>query len=89
MPEPHAHLDHALACHDLLAQFSAYVDGDAPPALCAAIEQHCATCADCQTVLTTLAATVRLSHALPAPALPAAVAARLAACLQLDLPDTP
>jgi anti-sigma factor RsiW len=74
---------HIPACQTLAAQFSAYLDGEASPELCAAIEAQCAACDDCRTVLATLEATRRLTYTLPAPTMPEATTVRLRACLGL------
>jgi anti-sigma factor RsiW len=79
----HPHHEHRPDCQSLIAQFSVYLDGEAPADLCAAIEAQCAACEECRALLTTLEATRRLTRALPAPTLPDDAAARLAACLGL------
>ncbi len=63
-PSAHSSAEHSLTCQALVAQFSAYLDGEAPPDLCAAIEAQCAACDDCRAVLATLDATRRLTYAL-------------------------
>lgn len=75
-------------CHDLLADLSAYIDGELDPALCLEIEKHMDNCRNCRTVLTTLSETVALYRALPPAAVPEDVTARLRAALGLDDPAT-
>ena len=43
------------SCRDLLAELSAYIDGELEPDLCTEIEAHMAGCRDCRSVITTLA----------------------------------
>lgn len=71
-------------CETLLDHFSEYLDGEAPPALCAALEQHLATCGECQAVVDTLRKTVALYHELPQPDFPADARGRLFHRLDLD-----
>ena len=47
-------------CRALLAQISAYVDGDLEETLCLELESHLAACHDCQTVADTLGKTIIL-----------------------------
>jgi anti-sigma factor RsiW len=47
-------------CQDILAAISAYLDGDLESAACAAIEQHCQTCARCTALVSGLKETVGL-----------------------------
>ena len=70
-------------CHDLLGNLSAYLDGEASESLCAEIEQHMASCANCRAVINTLDKTVSLYQALPAPELPTGVEERLLRVLRL------
>ncbi len=72
------------ACAALLAHFSEYLDGETPPDLCARLEAHLATCAECHAVFDTLRKTVALYHELPQPDLPTAVRTRLFHRLDLD-----
>jgi anti-sigma factor RsiW len=72
------------ACDALLAHFSDYLDGEAPPELCAALEQHLATCDTCHAVVDTLRKTVTLYHELPQPDFPADARTRLFHRLDLD-----
>ncbi|QLQ05703.1 MAG: zf-HC2 domain-containing protein [Anaerolineae bacterium] len=53
-------------CTTLLAYFSDYLDGEAPPAVDAALVQHLASCTECRAVVATLRKTVTLYHELPA-----------------------
>ncbi len=71
-------------CTTLLAYFSDYLDGEAPPAVDAALVQHLASCTECRAVVATLRKTVTLYHELPAPAFPAAARSRLFHRLDLD-----
>lgn len=71
-------------CLDLLAELDAYLDGEAPDEVCAAVERHLAQCADCRALVDTMRKTVQLAHELPQPALPAAARRRLLHLLELD-----
>ncbi len=72
-------------CRELLASLSDYVDGDLDPALCAELERHMATCADCRVVVNTLRKTIELYRKTrPAPEIPAEVRERLYVRLKLD-----
>lgn len=70
-------------CTHLLAELTAYLDGEAAAEVCAEIERHLADCEDCRVVVDTLSKTVTLYHELPQPTLPAATRARLFAALDL------
>lgn len=75
-----------LSCEQLLGHFSAYLEGDAAPELCARIEHHLAMCPNCHAVADTLRQTLRLAHELPPPALPAHVREHLQQALADFLP---
>jgi anti-sigma factor RsiW len=83
MMAEHPH-EHNHECRRLLASLSDYVDGLLDDALCREIEAHMAGCDDCRIVVNTLAKTVDLYRADPAPDLPAEVAQRLYSSLNLD-----
>jgi anti-sigma factor RsiW len=70
-------------CRDLLAQLSAYLDGEAAQSVCAEIDLHLQSCSDCRAVVNTLDHTVALYRALPVPELPAGVEERLLRILHL------
>jgi anti-sigma factor RsiW len=70
-------------CRDLLAELSAYLDGEAAQSVCAEIERHLQSCPDCCAVVNTLDHTVALDRALPAPGFPAGVEERLLRLLPL------
>jgi anti-sigma factor RsiW len=65
------------SCTHLLAELSAFLDGNAPAELCAEIERHLSDCSDCRVVVDTLRKTVLLYHDLPKPPLPSAARERL------------
>jgi anti-sigma factor RsiW len=60
-------------CRRVLAEISAYLDGDLDDAACAAIEIHCATCANCAEVVESLKQTAGVCRKLGATPLPSAV----------------
>ena len=78
---------HDQDCQQLLADLSAYVDGELSPALCAEIEQHMAQCENCRIVVDTMRKTVDLYRTLPQPGLPAGLRAKLFESFVLDRPD--
>ncbi|MCB8983827.1 MAG: zf-HC2 domain-containing protein [Ardenticatenaceae bacterium] len=71
-------------CQQLLGDLSAYVDGEAQTAVCAAIEQHLAGCENCRVVVDTLHKTIFLYQQLPQPDLPAGARDRLIARLEIE-----
>jgi RNA polymerase sigma-70 factor (ECF subfamily) len=73
-------------CRELCLHLSTYLDGEAAADLCAALEAHLATCQACRLELDSLACTLRLVKALPAPELPPQAAARLYQSLGLPPP---
>ncbi len=70
-------------CNQLLADLSAYLDGEMSAELCTEIEHHLTGCEDCRVVVDTLRKTVLLYHDLPKPDLPAHVRKRLYKSLDL------
>lgn len=48
------------SCKEVLANISSYLDGELEATACEAIEQHCATCPSCATVVNGLRETVGL-----------------------------
>jgi anti-sigma factor RsiW len=70
-------------CRDLLESLSQFVDGDAPPELCARIEKHLARCDDCRIVVDTLRRTIDLYRRLPRSEMPEPARERLFASLEL------
>jgi len=65
------------SCRHLLAELSAFLDGEAPAELCDEIERHLSDCGDCRVVVDTLRKTVLLYHDLPRSPLPPAARERL------------
>ncbi len=64
-------------CRDLAAQLGLYLEGEAGAGVCAALEAHLATCADCRALVATLRKTIQLAHDLPPPPLPDGARQRL------------
>jgi len=71
-------------CQHLLANMSNYLDGEASAELCAEIERHLSSCADCRAVVDTLRKTVSLYHQLPQPEMPPDARSRLYKSLDLS-----
>ncbi len=71
-------------CRSLLEGLSLFVEGEAQPELCSAIEQHLAGCSDCRIVVDTLRRTIDLYHRLPRPDLPEKTRERLYKSLDLS-----
>jgi anti-sigma factor RsiW len=69
-------------CRAILAEISAYLDGDLDRAACDTIEQHCAACASCAEVVTGLKQTVGLCRQVGAAPLPTAVLERARASVR-------
>ena len=63
-------------CAAILANISAYLDGELEATACADIEAHCATCASCDALVQSLRATVGLCREAAATPLPEAVRRR-------------
>jgi anti-sigma factor RsiW len=72
-----------LDCQGVLDHLPAYLEGEAPAELSAAIEQHLATCPNCHVVVDSLRRTIRHYHALPGPDLSPAARERLYQALDL------
>lgn len=47
-------------CQETLQKLNAYIDGELNPLLCAQLEAHMESCADCQIVYNTLKKTIQL-----------------------------
>jgi anti-sigma factor RsiW len=71
-------------CPHLLENLSDYLDGAASADLCAEIERHLESCADCSVVVDTLRKTIMLYHELPQPELPTEARLRLYKSLDLS-----
>jgi len=71
-------------CQQLLADLSAYVEGEASTAVCATLEQHLAHCENCRVVVDTLRKTISLYQQLPQPDLPSGARDRLIARLEIE-----
>ncbi len=63
-------------CTAMLAGISAYLDGELAATECAAIDAHCAGCAECASVVEGLRATVGLCRGIAETPLPASVRER-------------
>jgi anti-sigma factor RsiW len=78
-----------LDCQGVLDHLPAYLEGEAPAELSAALERHLAGCRNCHVVVDSLRRTIEHYHALPGPALSAAARERLYQALHLaDFPIT-
>jgi anti-sigma factor (TIGR02949 family) len=75
-------------CRDLLAQISAYLDGEADAATCAAIERHCAECPHCADVVAGLRRTIALCRETGSAPLPEPVRERARASIRSLLDST-
>jgi RNA polymerase sigma-70 factor (ECF subfamily) len=62
-------------CPDIATLFSQHLEGDLAPAVCATMEAHLAGCSQCRTDCDALKRTLAVCSALPAPDVPAPVAA--------------
>ena len=69
-------------CRRILAEVSAYLDGDLDEAACETIERHCATCTSCAEFVDGLKKTVGLCRRLGATPLPPAVLDRARASVR-------
>jgi len=76
-------------CADVLARLSAYLDGEADEATCAAIEAHCRTCDACAGAIDGLRRTTGLCHEAGARPLPEAVKDRARAAIARLLASPP
>jgi anti-sigma factor (TIGR02949 family) len=47
-------------CHQILTQFSSYIDGDLPETVCQELEKHLQECKNCTIVLNTMQKTIEL-----------------------------
>jgi anti-sigma factor RsiW len=63
-------------CAAIMADISAFLDGELDQTMCAAIEEHCARCARCAPVVEGLRQTIGLCRDAGAAALPEGVRAR-------------
>ena len=63
-------------CAAILANISAFLDGDLDATMCAAIEEHCARCGRCAPVVEGLRQTIGLCRDVGAAPLPDAVRQR-------------
>lgn len=70
------------ACVDIVKLFSQHLDGDIDPAVCAAMEAHLTGCDDCRGVCESLKRTLAMCRALPAPAVPGALAQSIKAAIR-------
>jgi anti-sigma factor RsiW len=75
-------------CRRVLADISAYLDGDLDKGACESIEQHCATCAGCAKVVAGLKQTAGLCRQVAATPLPPAVLERARASLRRLLEES-
>ena len=75
-------------CQAILADISAYLDGDLDDLACETIERHCSTCASCAAIVESLKNTAGLCRRLGSAPLPPAVLERARASLRrlLDKP---
>jgi anti-sigma factor RsiW len=64
------------SCRTILANISAYLDGELESTACAAIEQHCQECASCAALVSGLRETVGLCRKAGSIPLPEAVRQR-------------
>ncbi|MEP7356010.1 MAG: zf-HC2 domain-containing protein [Anaerolineales bacterium] len=72
-----------LDCQDVLNHLPAYLEGEAPAELGAALERHLAACPNCHVVVDSLRRTIRHYQALPGPAWSPAARERLYQALDL------
>jgi anti-sigma factor RsiW len=63
-------------CERVLADVSAYLDGDLGPEACRALQQHCSGCEACRAMVRDLERTVGLCHEAAQRPLPPAVRRR-------------
>jgi RNA polymerase sigma-70 factor (ECF subfamily) len=69
-------------CPDVLMLFSRHLEGDIAPALCAEMEAHLAACHRCRGACESLKRTLAVCRDLPAPRVPADVAASIRAAMR-------
>jgi RNA polymerase sigma-70 factor (ECF subfamily) len=81
----------APTCPDVLRVFSRHLEGEIDPAVCASMEAHLAQCAHCRNNCEALKRTLALCRQMPAPEVPASVAASVKAAVRnfLNEPRTP
>lgn len=75
----------AAGCPDVLALYSAKLEGDISADLCAEVEAHVRACDRCAAACTTLQEALQLCRTSPGPALPAEVSARVRGALRAAL----
>lgn len=76
-------------CRAILAEISAYLDGDLNEAACETIERHCATCPSCAAVVEGLKQTAGLCRQLGATPLPPVVLERARESVRRLLEEEP
>ena len=75
---------HSENCRHMLADLSAYLDGEASDELCAEIERQMAGCDECRIVVDTLGKTIFLYRELPRPEMSGEARQRLYQSLDLE-----
>lgn len=74
-------------CPDVLMLFSQHLEGDINPNVCAAMEAHLAQCPRCRGTCESLKHTLAVCRQLPAPEVPASLAASVRAAIQVFLKE--
>jgi RNA polymerase sigma-70 factor (ECF subfamily) len=74
-------------CPDVLTLFSRHLEGEINPTVCAKMEAHLAQCDRCHGVCETLRRTLALCRQLPAPPVPASLAASVRTAIRSFLMD--
>jgi RNA polymerase sigma-70 factor (ECF subfamily) len=74
-------------CPDVLMLFSQHLEGDIDPTVCARMETHLARCGRCRGTCETLKRTLAVCRQLPAPEVPASIAASIRAAIQTFLKE--
>ena len=72
-------------CPDVVTLFSHHLEGDLDPSVCATLEAHLAACAHCRGTCESLKRTLAVCRQLPAPEVPASIAASVKAAIQTFL----
>jgi RNA polymerase sigma-70 factor (ECF subfamily) len=72
-------------CPDVLTLFSQHLEGDIDPKVCAAMEAHLAQCSQCRRACESLKRLLGACRQLPAPEVPASVAASIKAAIRAVL----
>jgi RNA polymerase sigma-70 factor (ECF subfamily) len=72
-------------CRDVLMLFSQHLEGDIDPTVCATMEAHLARCGRCRGTCESLKRTLAVCRELPAPEMPASLAASVRAAIQVFL----